>query len=169
MYNFLCVIFQKVVPCYIALSILWILALSFEMVTMVARTGCIIGVDEVVMGLVIVAIGTSVPVSDEAPILPFVCDIHWAKDIFALRLCFFSLNSLDSHSWYVKIIVSQKHASYQEANRMFQTALLVILTGHGGLSIINHKCKFVLRSPECSIKEHPSLWVFLAPKSRFSL
>ena len=82
MYNFLCMIFQKVVPCYIALSILWTLALSFEMVTMVARTGCIIGVDEFVMGLVIVALGTSVPVSDEAPILPFVCDIHRAKDIF---------------------------------------------------------------------------------------
>ena len=42
------------------------------MVTMVARTGCIVGVDEFVIGLVIVAIGTSVPVSDEAPILPFV-------------------------------------------------------------------------------------------------
>ena len=46
------------------------------MVTMVARTGCIIGVGEFVIGLVIVAIGTSVPVSDEAPILPFVCDIN---------------------------------------------------------------------------------------------
>ena len=39
------------------------------MVTMVARTGCIIGVDEFVMGLVIVAIGTSVPVSYEVLIL----------------------------------------------------------------------------------------------------
>ena len=45
------------------MSIVWILVLSFAMVTLVARTGCIIGVDEFVMGLVIVAIGTSVPVS----------------------------------------------------------------------------------------------------------
>ncbi|XP_067945473.1 sodium/potassium/calcium exchanger 3-like [Watersipora subatra] len=43
------------------LSILWILALSFAMVTMVTRTGCIVEIDEFVMGLVVVAVGTSVP------------------------------------------------------------------------------------------------------------
>lgn len=45
------------------MSVLWIAALSFAMVTLVGRAGCILGVDKFTMGLVVVAIGTSVPVS----------------------------------------------------------------------------------------------------------
>ncbi|XP_077987801.1 sodium/potassium/calcium exchanger 4-like isoform X2 [Glandiceps talaboti] len=43
------------------MSVVWIAVVSFAMVTLVQRTGCILGVDEFTMGLVIVAIGTSVP------------------------------------------------------------------------------------------------------------
>ena len=45
------------------MSILWIAIISFAMVTIVARVGCILNVGEFTMGLVVVAIGTSVPVS----------------------------------------------------------------------------------------------------------
>ena len=34
--------------------------------TLVARTGCIIGIDSYTMGLVVIAIGTSIPVSEIA-------------------------------------------------------------------------------------------------------
>jgi Ca2+/Na+ antiporter len=44
-------------------SILWIAILSFCMVTLVGRVGCILSVDKFTMGLVVVAIGTSIPVS----------------------------------------------------------------------------------------------------------
>ena len=44
------------------MSVFWIAALSFAMVTLVGRAGCILGVDKFTMGLVVVAIGTSVPV-----------------------------------------------------------------------------------------------------------
>ena len=45
------------------MSILWIAALSFGMVTLVGRAGCILEIDKFTMGLVVVAIGTSIPVS----------------------------------------------------------------------------------------------------------
>ena len=45
------------------LSVIWIAVLSVLMVTLVSRVGCIIGIDNYTMGLVVVAIGTSVPVS----------------------------------------------------------------------------------------------------------
>ena len=45
------------------MSIFWIAVISFAMVTLVARVGCILAIDQFVMGLVVVAIGTSVPVS----------------------------------------------------------------------------------------------------------
>ena len=45
------------------MSIVWIAVISFAMVTVVARVGCILNIDEFTMGLVVVAIGTSVPVS----------------------------------------------------------------------------------------------------------
>ena len=45
------------------MSIVWIAILSFAMVTIVARVGCILQIGEFTMGLVVVAIGTSVPVS----------------------------------------------------------------------------------------------------------
>ena len=45
------------------MSIIWIAILSFGMVTLVGRSGCILSVDKFTMGLVVVAIGTSVPVS----------------------------------------------------------------------------------------------------------
>ena len=45
------------------MAILWIAILSFAMVTLVGRSGCILSVDKFTMGLVVVAIGTSVPVS----------------------------------------------------------------------------------------------------------
>lgn len=43
------------------MSIVWIAILSFGMVTLVGRSGCILMVDKFTMGLVVVAIGTSVP------------------------------------------------------------------------------------------------------------
>ena len=43
-------------------SIIWIALLSFGMVTIVGRAGCILNVDKFTMGLVVVAIGTSIPV-----------------------------------------------------------------------------------------------------------
>lgn len=45
------------------MSIVWIAILSFAMVTLVGRSGCILSVDKFTMGLVVIAIGTSVPVS----------------------------------------------------------------------------------------------------------
>lgn len=45
------------------MSVLWIMILSFGMVLLVGRTGCMLSIDTFVMGLVIIAIGTSVPVS----------------------------------------------------------------------------------------------------------
>lgn len=42
-------------------SVLWIAVISFAMVTLVSRTGCIIGIDTYTMGLVVIAIGTSIP------------------------------------------------------------------------------------------------------------
>ena len=45
------------------MSILWIAVTSFALVTIVERTGCILDIDQFTMGLVIIAIGTSVPVS----------------------------------------------------------------------------------------------------------
>ena len=46
------------------MSIVWIAILSFGMVTLVGRSGCILSVDKFTMGLVVIAIGTSVPVSN---------------------------------------------------------------------------------------------------------
>lgn len=43
------------------MSILWIAILSFGMVTLVGRSGCILSVDKFTMALVVIAIGTSVP------------------------------------------------------------------------------------------------------------
>jgi len=43
------------------MSIVWIAALSFGMVTLVGRAGCILEIDKFTMGLVVVAIGTSIP------------------------------------------------------------------------------------------------------------
>ena len=45
------------------MSIVWIAALSFAMVTLVGRAGCVLEIDKFTMGLVVVAIGTSIPVS----------------------------------------------------------------------------------------------------------
>lgn len=52
-----------VVASSFGMSIFWIAVISFAMVTLVARVGCILSIDQFVMGLVVVAIGTSVPVS----------------------------------------------------------------------------------------------------------
>ena len=46
------------------MSIVWIAILSFAMVTLVGRSGCILSVDKFTMGLVVIAIGTSIPVSN---------------------------------------------------------------------------------------------------------
>ncbi|XP_058950607.2 sodium/potassium/calcium exchanger 3 isoform X5 [Pocillopora verrucosa] len=43
------------------MSIIWIAILSFGMVTLAGRSGCILSVDKFTMGLVVIAIGTSVP------------------------------------------------------------------------------------------------------------
>ena len=53
---------QKLFLLSFIMSVLWIAGLSFAMVTLVGRAGCILGVDKFTMGLVVVAIGTSVPV-----------------------------------------------------------------------------------------------------------
>lgn len=45
------------------MSIVWIAALSFGAVVLVQRVGCILDIDHYTMGLVVVAIGTSIPVS----------------------------------------------------------------------------------------------------------
>lgn len=42
-------------------SVMWIAVISFAMVTLVSRVGCIIGVDTYTMGLVVIAMGTSIP------------------------------------------------------------------------------------------------------------
>lgn len=42
-------------------SVLWIAILSFAMVTLVGRVGCILNIDNYIMGLCIIAIGTSLP------------------------------------------------------------------------------------------------------------
>ena len=52
-----------VVASSFTMSVLWIALLSFVLVTVVAKMGCILGIDELVMGLVVVAMGTSIPVS----------------------------------------------------------------------------------------------------------
>ena len=44
-----------------AMSIFWIGLLSFVMVDMAARAGCVLGIPGLVMGLVVLAAGTSVP------------------------------------------------------------------------------------------------------------
>ncbi len=45
------------------MSIAWIAVTSFALVTIVARTGCILNIDPFTMGLVVIAVGTSIPVS----------------------------------------------------------------------------------------------------------
>lgn len=52
-----------VVTAAFLMAILWIAVISFGMVTLVARVGCILDVGEFTMGLVVVAVGTSIPVS----------------------------------------------------------------------------------------------------------
>ena len=52
-----------VVAASFTMAILWIAIISFGMVTLVARVGCILNIGEFTMGLVVVAIGTSIPVS----------------------------------------------------------------------------------------------------------
>ncbi|KAI0223167.1 Sodium/potassium/calcium exchanger 3 [Lamellibrachia satsuma] len=42
-------------------SVLWIAILSFAMVTLVGRVGCILNIDSYIMGLCIIAVGTSLP------------------------------------------------------------------------------------------------------------
>ena len=44
-------------------SVVWIALLSYGMVLLVEKFGCIVGFNDYVMGLVVVAAGTSVPVS----------------------------------------------------------------------------------------------------------
>ncbi|XP_014681602.1 PREDICTED: sodium/potassium/calcium exchanger 3-like [Priapulus caudatus] len=43
------------------MSVIWIAMLSFAMVSFVGRTGCLLGIDPYTMGLVVIAVGTSVP------------------------------------------------------------------------------------------------------------
>ena len=73
-FPFMCVFTWTVPPCskpehrkyFVAsflMSIVWIAVLSFGVVVLVSRVGCILDVDSYTMGLVVVAIGTSVPVS----------------------------------------------------------------------------------------------------------
>lgn len=52
---------RKFYLCSFVMSIAWIAALSFATVTLVGRAGCILNIDKFTMGLVVVAIGTSIP------------------------------------------------------------------------------------------------------------
>ena len=52
---------QRCFPLTFAMSILWIGILSFLMVDFAARAGCILGIPEFLMGLTVLAAGTSVP------------------------------------------------------------------------------------------------------------
>lgn len=52
---------KKWYPLSFIMSIIWIAVLSFAIVTLVGRAGCILGIDKFTMGLVVVAIGTSLP------------------------------------------------------------------------------------------------------------
>ncbi|XP_065840411.1 sodium/potassium/calcium exchanger 3-like isoform X2 [Oscarella lobularis] len=71
-FPFLCLFTWTVPPCskprhrkyYLlsfTMSIVWIFALSFGTVAIAGRVGCLLHVDEYTMGLVVVAIGTSIP------------------------------------------------------------------------------------------------------------
>lgn len=53
-----------VVAASFLMSIFWIAAVSFAMVTLVTKLGCLLDIGQFTMGLVIVAIGTSIPVSN---------------------------------------------------------------------------------------------------------
>ena len=59
---FILIDFRKWFMVSFLMCVLWLAILTFTMVTLVSRTGCIIGIDHYVMGLVVIAIGTSVPV-----------------------------------------------------------------------------------------------------------
>ena len=43
------------------MSILWIVAISFGLLTVVEHSGCILNIGHFTMGLVVIAVGTSVP------------------------------------------------------------------------------------------------------------
>lgn len=47
------------------MSIFWIATLSFVMVTCVTKMGCLLDIGQFTMGLVVIAIGTSIPVSNK--------------------------------------------------------------------------------------------------------
>ena len=51
-----------VVAASFLMAILWIAIISFGMVTLVSRVGCILGIGQFTMGLVVIAVGTSIPV-----------------------------------------------------------------------------------------------------------
>ena len=44
------------------MSIAWIAGISYVMVELVEKIGCLLDIDNYTMGLVVIAIGTSVPV-----------------------------------------------------------------------------------------------------------
>ena len=85
------------------MSILWIAIISFAMVTIVARVGCILNVGEFPMGLVVMAIGTSVPVSGTCTLIcawlqsavhwpspPAIFDcLQWQWPVILMRACAF--------------------------------------------------------------------------------
>lgn len=48
------------------ISIVWIALISYVMVEVVDVIGCLMGIDSYTMGLVVIAVGTSVPVSVNA-------------------------------------------------------------------------------------------------------
>ncbi|XP_074657317.1 sodium/potassium/calcium exchanger 2-like [Tubulanus polymorphus] len=43
------------------MAVLWIAVISFGLVTLVGRTGCILGVGQYTMGVLVIAVGTSIP------------------------------------------------------------------------------------------------------------
>ena len=67
------------------MSIVWIAVTSFALVTIVARTGCILEIDAFTMGLVVIAVGTSIPVSYLA-LVKLLC-IHVISGLHQLYPC----------------------------------------------------------------------------------
>ena len=69
------------------MAILWIAVISFGMVTLVARVGCILGVGEFTMGLVVVAVGTSIPVSPPSVFIHLQYTLRCLCAFLQLVLC----------------------------------------------------------------------------------
>ncbi|PIK48551.1 testis potassium dependent sodium/calcium exchanger [Apostichopus japonicus] len=120
------------------MSIVWIAALSFVMVTMVTKMGCMLQVDHYTMGLVVVAIGTSVPDA--------LSSILVARDGFgdmavsnAIGSNVFDINLGIGLPYFIRIVISK----FQPANLLSQEEM--DLRASGNLPVTPHaKFGFIL-------------------------